>query len=323
MSNEIKKYDVLIIGGGAGGLFASTTANFFGLKNILIEQKPYLGGQPMDLYPNKYIYDFPCFKQIKSSEILKLLINQQKNDKFNTLLLNTTIKDVQKKEEDEQFFYQITLDNDVFLTKNIIIATGYGNFNPKKLEINNIIYENDFIHYSVNMNKNIYLNKKIVVLGGGDSAVDWANYFVEEKISNNVTIIHRRDQYRCSSIMVDELNKNKVNQKLNYEVLGINLENKILTIKHNLSNEIENINYDYLIVQYGQVPSKNTINLFNELKKEKNKLVVDINQKTNLPYIYGIGDAIIYEYKANTIVTTCADGTKAIWHIAKNKDRKW
>lgn len=316
-------YDVLVIGGGASGIFASSTANFFDMKTILIEQKPYLGGQPMELYPNKYIYDFPCFPKIKSSNVIKMLV-EQLNQYDTEILLDTQIRDIEQKEINNDCLYEVkTVCNKCFFAKNIIIASGNGSFNPKKLEINGSIFDEENIHYSVNKSIDIYRNKNIVVLGGGDSAVDWANYFVEENISKNVTIVHRRNQYRCSSIMIEELKKNNITEKLNYEVVDVDTNKNKIMIKNNETGDIETIEYDYLIVQYGQTPVPFNIDLFNKINKDKNKFVVDISQKTNLKHIYAVGDAIIYEYKANTIVTGCAESTKAIWHISKNKSRKW
>lgn len=326
LNNKI--FEVAIIGGGAGGLFASTTADFFNFENVLIEQKPYLGGQPLELYPNKYIYDFPCFSEIKSNDVIKMLIEQQKKCSKNTTLLETQIIDItQCKIEHDIPGFEIKIKNNsnfyTMLAKNIIIATGNGSFNPKKLEINNKEILDNFIHYSVELSSDIYKNKKIVVLGGGDSAVDWSNYFVDEKITNDVTIIHRRDTYRCASKMIENLSKNKIIQKLNYEIIDIDLKEKELTIKHNISSDTEKIKYDFLIVQYGQKTEPFNIQLFDQINREKNKFLIDLNQKTNVPYIYAIGDATYFEYKANTIVTTCAEATRAIWHISKNKSRKW
>lgn len=318
-------YEVVIIGGGCAGLFASSTANFFEMSNLIIEQKPYLGGQPLELYPNKYVYDFPCFIEIKSSDIIKKLIDQQKNGN-GEILLSTKITHIEPFILNDVEGYKIHTNNksnEVIFCKNIIIATGNGSLNPKKLEINGVEIVHDCIHYNVNVSSDIYKNKKIVILGGGDSAVDWANYFVEENISNDITIVHRRNNYRCTSIMVESLTKNKINQKLNYEILNVDTINKIIKIKNNQNLIEEELSYDYLIVQYGQLSSPLSIDLFDQLEKEKNKCIVNINQKTNLKFIYAVGDAIYYEHKANTIVTSCAEATKCIWHISKNKERKW
>ncbi|MDE7075233.1 MAG: NAD(P)/FAD-dependent oxidoreductase, partial [Malacoplasma sp.] len=194
-----------------------------------------------------------------------------------------------------------------------------GSFNPRKLEINNQEIVSDLINYSINLNTNVYKNKKIVVLGGGDSAVEWANYFVEENITKDVTIVHRRDKYRSSLFMIDSLEKNKIIQKLNYEILSFDEINKTITIKHNENNQKEIINFDCLIVQYGQVASPINIKILNDLEKEKGKYKIDLNQRTSHKNIYAIGDATYFNCKPNTIITACADATKAIWHIAKNK----
>lgn len=173
MQNVDKKnYDVLIIGGGAGGLFASTTANFFNLKNVIVEQKNYLGGQPLELYPNKYIYDFPCFEKIKSSDVIKKLIEQQNKGEYNDIMLDTKIININKTHLEQELVYEIETNKNNFIAKHIIIATGNGSFNPKKLEVDGKFFENDNIHYSVNVASDLYKDKKIVVLGGGDSAVD-------------------------------------------------------------------------------------------------------------------------------------------------------
>lgn len=320
---NLNLYSIMIIGGGAGGLFASSTSNFFGLSNIIIEQKPYLGGQPIELYPNKYVYDFPCFKKIKAGELISMLINQQKESNYSKVSLNDQIISISESMlEDEKIFFVQTKKNS-FFTKNIIVASGNGAFAPNKLEVNGSIIEDACIQYSVDLSLDLYKNKKIVILGGGDSAVDWANFFVEENISNDVSIVHRRNQYRCSSSMIDELKKNKIVEKLNYDIFSIDVKNKLLSIMHKDTKEVENLDYDFIIVQYGQSFSGNNIEFLENAKKEKNKFIVDINQKTSIPFVYAIGDSIIYEYKANTIVTACAEATKCIWHISKNKDRKW
>ncbi|MDE7099598.1 MAG: NAD(P)/FAD-dependent oxidoreductase, partial [Malacoplasma sp.] len=199
------------------------------------------------------------------------------------------------------------------------IATGNGTFNPRKLEINDQEIVSNSINYSINLNTNVYKNKKIIILGGGDSAVEWANYFVEENITKDVTIVHRRDKYRSSLFMIDSLEKNKIVQKLNYEIISFDEMNKKITIKHNENNQEETINFDYLIVQYGQVASPINIKILNDLAKEKGKYKIDLNQRTSHKNIYAIGDATYYNCKPNTIITACADATKAVWHIAKNK----
>ncbi|MDE7112237.1 MAG: NAD(P)/FAD-dependent oxidoreductase, partial [Malacoplasma sp.] len=216
-------------------------------------------------------------------------------------------------------YFLFETNQEEFLAEKIIIATGNGTFNPRKLEINNQEIISKLINYSIDLNASVYKNKKIIVLGGGDSAVEWANYFVEENITKDVTIVHRRNKYRSSLFMIDSLEKNKIVQKLNYEIVAFDEANKSITISHNENNQKEILNFDCLIVQYGQIANPINIKILNDLEKEKGKYKIDINQKTSHKNIYAIGDATHYNCKPNTIITACADATKAVWHIAKNK----
>lgn len=318
-TNQKKIYKIAIIGGGAGGIFASTMASYFNLSNILLEKKSSLGGQPIELYPNKHIYDFPCFPEIKSSEVIKKLIIQ--NNKYENACIKTDvdIKNIYEVNFKDNPYFLFETNQETFLAEKIIIATGNGSFNPRKLEINNVEIKSNLINYSIELNKNIYKNKKIIVLGGGDSAVEWANYFVEENISQDVTIVHRRDKYRSSLFMIESLKKNNITQKLNYEIVDFNEQDKLITIMHNETNQQEILNFDYLIVQYGQIASPINIKIFNDLEKEKGKYKIDLNQKTSHKNIYAIGDATYFNCKPNTIITACADAIKALWHISKNK----
>ena len=313
MSNSEKKiYKIAIIGGGAGGIFASTIANYFNISNILLEKRSSLGGQPIELYPNKFIYDFPCFPEIKSSEVIKKLIEQNNKYENSNIKTNIDIKNIYEINFQNNLYFLFETNQEEFLAEKIIIATGNGTFNPRKLEINNQEIISKLINYSIDLNTSVYKNKKIIVLGGGDSAVEWANYFVEENITKDVTIVHRRNKYRSSLFMIDSLEKNKIVQKLNYEIVAFDEANKSITISHNENNQKEILNFDCLIVQYGQIANPINIKILNDLEKEKGKYKIDINQKTSHKNIYAIGDATHYNCKPNTIITACADATKAV-----------
>lgn len=313
MSNSEKKiYKIAIIGGGAGGIFASTIANYFNISNILLEKRSSLGGQPIELYPNKFIYDFPCFPEIKSSEVIKKLIEQNNKYENSNIKTNIDIKNIYEINFQNNLYFLFETNQEEFLAEKIIIATGNGTFNPRKLEINNQEIISKLINYSIDLNASVYKNKKIIVLGGGDSAVEWANYFVEENITKDVTIVHRRNKYRSSLFMIDSLEKNKIVQKLNYEIVAFDEANKSITISHNENNQKEILNFDCLIVQYGQIANPINIKILNDLEKEKGKYKIDINQKTSHKNIYAIGDATHYNCKPNTIITACADATKAV-----------
>ncbi|EGZ31114.1 NAD(P)/FAD-dependent oxidoreductase [Malacoplasma iowae] len=312
---EIIKTKICIIGGGVAGMFAATTASFFKFDNILLEKNPFLGGQVTQLYPSKYVYDFPTKIKDRSKAIVDELEEQMNSYKETKVYKSIEVLDILSLENDQ---YKIVTDKNFdIICDFLIIASGIGMFKLNQLEIDNqpIVAEN--IHYTVNTHNPIYKDKKIVVLGGGDSALDWANYFVEDKITNDVSIVHRRNEYRAKPLSVEMLSKNKVKEYKDY--LPVEIENNCITIEHNQTKQKEKLLYDFLIVQYGQTPSLIKIDLLEKMEKIGNKIKIDINQKTNLKNIYAIGDCTYYPCKPNTIVTACADATKVIWHIAKNK----
>lgn len=320
--NRIHETKILIIGGGAAGIFAAVTASFFKNENILIEKNPFLGGQPIQIYPNKYIYDFPCFTKIKSNDVINSLINQLNNAKFSQYFTSCYPIEIKKINKENQEFFCVSTNTIQIHCEYIILATGNGSFTPIKLTIDEKEIESPKIHYAVLSDTELYQNKKIIVLGGGDAAIEWANYFVEESISKDVSIIHRRNEYRAKSFHIDELKKNNIKQLLNYEIKAFN--NNFLLIKHKETNQEQKIHFDWVIVQYGQKHNPNNVEFLNQLNCHiSGKIIINnLNQKTNIKNIYAIGDATYYPYKPNTIVTGCADATKAIWHINKN-DEKW
>lgn len=312
---EIITTKICIIGGGVAGMFAATTASFFKFDNVVIEKNPFVGGQVTQLYPSKYVYDFPTRIKDRSKTIVDDLEEQMKSYEETKVFKSTQVIDIIALEDDR---YKVITDKNIdVICEFLIIASGIGAFKLNQLEIDEkpIMAEN--VHYTVQTHSPIYKDKKIIVLGGGDSALDWANYFVEENITKDVSIIHRRNEYRAKPMSVEMLSKNNIKEYMDY--VPIKVEKDFIEIQHNITQEIKKIYYDFLIVQYGQSPSLIKIELLDKIERNGSKIKIDINQKTNLKNIYAIGDCTYYPCKPNTIVTACADATKVIWHIAKNK----
>ncbi len=316
--NLNKKNDtvkVAIIGAGPAGLFAASQLNFFKFSNCIIEENPFIGGQLTQLYPNKPVYDFPANYGILAKDIITNLYTQLSKYEVPNIYLSTKIESIIKNEDDK---FIITTNNVIIESEYIVIATGIGAFLPNKLEVNNELIEFDNTHYTVDHNSEIYKNKRIVILGGGDSAVDWANYFADNSITNNIAIVHRRDEYRAQNTGIDRLKENNIQQFLNYEIVEATKE--YLIIKHKDNEKTFKLNYDFLIVQYGQKINQCDIEFFNNLNKnEMNKFIVNQNQKTNIKNVFAIGSSTSYNAKANTIVTACGEATAVAWFIAKNK----
>ena len=259
-------YDVVVLGGGPVGSYCAFLSGNKGLKTLLIEVNDKLGGQPLNLYAHKKITDFPLHLSITANELVKK-INEQLHSVDNVDIITST-------------------KVDDFDTKNIVIATGNGISKPNLLEIPGASC--DKVKYFVKPYDH-YDNKHVIILGGGDSAVDWANN-ISKHSQAKVTIIHRRDTFRATGENVNELSKNKVNVLLNKQCVKI--KDNILFIKDNVSEKEEKLSFDEIIVQYGQKMDINPEKYIQKLNcSTGNKIIVDHNQKANSNRIYAIGDA--------------------------------
>jgi thioredoxin reductase (NADPH) len=295
-------YDLLIIGGGPAGIFASYLAHIKGLKPLLIESNEYLGGQPIALYSQKEIFDYPGYSKIKAYELSQVLINQLKSVPVN-VLLSTTLNSYKYKNNK---FEVILSNNKKINCKAIVIACGIGAFAPNEIDVN--VDKNANIKYIVDDGNN-FKNKNVVVLGGGDSAVDWSNELICNIGAKKVSLIHRRDEFRANGDNVNRLKKNKVNIYLDYQVVSV--KNKKITIVNNQTKKTIIVPFDVLLVQYGQKIDHSLLKLFKGLKiNEQNRIPVGINQMTNLKNIYAIGNICIYEDKPSSII--CAHGEAAV-----------
>lgn len=220
-------YDITIIGGGPVGLFAAFYANLRQAKVQIIDSLPQLGGQPAILYPEKQILDVPGFPNLTGEELTNRLLEQLKG--FDTPAhLNETVLDIEK----ENDVFKITTTKGIHSSKAVIIAMGGGAFKPRPLELDGVdSYEN--IHYHVS-NIQQYAGKKVTILGGGDSAVDWALAF--EKIAPT-TLVHRRDNFRALEHSVQALQESSVSIKTPlYQVNFLEMEKLLTSLKSQKSN---------------------------------------------------------------------------------------
>lgn len=301
-------YDVTIIGGGPAGLFAAFYGGMRQMKVKIIESLPQLGGQLSALYPEKYIYDVAGFPKIRAQQLVNQLIEQA--SQFNpTIVLNESVQDVKKLGEQS---FQITTDASVHYSKTVVITAGVGAFQPRRLNIPNAMaYENKNLHYFVNDIEH-FKDKKVVVFGGGDSAVDWA--LMLEPIAKHVTIVHRRDEFRAHESSVKQLKKSSVDIITPYvpvELIGdgeLISEVKIQKVK---SEETKSLEVDEVIVNYGFVSSLGPIKDWG-LEIEKNSIVVNTKMETNIPGIFAAGDITTFEGKVKLIVTGFGEASIAI-----------
>ena len=297
-------YDITIIGGGPVGLFAAFYGNLRQVKVKLIDSLPQLGGQPAILYPEKTILDVPGFTNLTGEELSNRLIEQVQG--FDTpIFLNETVEGIQKEDD----IFTITTSRQKHLSKAIVIAMGGGAFKPRTLDIEGA-EDFDNVHYHVS-NIQQYQGQQVTVLGGGDSAVDWALAF--DKIAPT-TIIHRRDNFRALEHSVEELKHSSVQIKTPFvpsRLIGENGHATHLEITKVKSDETEMIPIDHLFVNYG---FKSSIGNLKEwgVDLQRHKIKVNQKQETSLPGIYACGDCCFYEGKIDLIATGLGEAPTAV-----------
>lgn len=305
MSEKI--YDITVIGGGPVGLF---TAFYGGMREAsvnIIESLPHLGGQLTALYPEKYIFDVAGFPKVRAQELVDNLEEQAMM--FNpTISLNQEVVSVERMDDET---IKLTTDKDVHYTKTIIITAGNGAFQPRKLKIEDTErFEETNLHYHVsNMDK--FRDKKVMIAGGGDSAVDWA--LMLEPIAEQVTLVHRRDNFRAHEHSVSQLNESKVRIMTPFTPEKMIGEERIeqVELKEVKGDRVETIDVDDVIVNYGFISSLGPIKNW-ELEIEKNSIVVNSKMETNITGIYAAGDICTYPGKVKLIASGFGEGPTAV-----------
>ena len=241
----MNKTDALIIGAGPTGLFTAHQLKLIGLNCEIVDNLDKIGGQCIELYPDKPIYDIPAVPECTGEELTNNLINQLKPFDIN-FHLNERVDEV--KRENDNWFVK-TNNNKIFLTPNVIIAGGVGSFEPRKFSLKECEkFENKSIFYAVK-HKEIFADKTISIFGGGDSALDWA---VELSKNSKVNLVHRRDEFRGAQSTVNKMNElvksGKINLFTKYQLSNVNGNDQIesIDIKHD-EGDIKNIKTDYVL----------------------------------------------------------------------------
>lgn len=299
--------DIIIIGGGPAGMFAAFYAGMRQASVKIIESMPQLGGQLSALYPEKYIYDVAGFPKITAQELVNRL-NEQMSHFGADVRLEEKVTKVTKKEERQ---FEVETDKGVHYSKAVIIAAGVGAFEPRKLELPEAVkFEKKNLHYFVS-DLNKFAGQKVLLSGGGDSAVDWA--LMLEPIAEQVTLIHRRDKFRAHEHSVELLMKSKVNVLTPKEIASLNGDDRIesVTIKDVKSGETEQIPVDAVIVNFGFVSSIGPIAEWG-LDIDNGSIVVDSRMETSIPGIFAAGDITTYPGKLKLIAVGFGEAPTAV-----------
>ena len=297
----IEKTDVVIIGAGPVGLFAIFELGLLNISCHVIDNLDKPGGQCAELYPEKPIYDIPSRVSISGQELTDDLLAQSKPFKP-VYHLSQQVEKIVKLESNEWLL--TTSINKSIQAKCIVIAAGAGSFVPRKLPIKDIEHlEEKNILYAVR-NKSILEGKKLLIVGGGDSALDWTNEL--SKISN-VTLMHRRKEFKASPDSVSKMLDLEKNKKINFlmgQIQNIeDLNNGKIQVETKDNETTTNFEVDYLLPFFGWKMELGPIANWG-LNLDKNLIAVDTEKfETSVPSIFAIGDINTYPGKLKLILS--------------------
>jgi thioredoxin reductase (NADPH) len=312
-SPEQNLSDVTIVGAGPAGLFATFYAGMRQMSIHLIDSLPQVGGQLAALYPEKFIYDMPGFPKVLAKDLVNNMWEQAQLGKPK-LSLNTKVKLIEKIESSTgPMHFKISCEGgEVFYTKSVILALGIGAFAPKKLDIPGLSErEGNTVHYKLKP-LDYYNNREVLVIGGGDSALDWSLAMSDSDSGKprctRTVLIHRGNKFTAHEASVEQLKRTATEIRLNHELVEIsdvihNMENRTqVVLENNLTKERHTMLVDDVIICTGFVAK---IDFIKEsgLNLQGNSIVVNERMETNIHGIFAVGDVTTHGAKLKLIAT--------------------
>lgn len=323
MPQDLKLYDVTIVGGGPVGLFTAFYSGMREMKTKIIEYLPFLGGKVPYFYPEKMIYDIGGIPKISGEAFTEQLIEQAKT--FDPeIVLNEQVMHMEK--QPDGFFILTSHNGSQHLTKTIILATGFGSLKSVKMDLPEAInFEGESLHYAINKLTD-YAGKDVLISGGGNSAVDWANEL--EDIANKVSIVHRKPEFKGIERNISRMKNSSVDVYQPFRVSGLSGENgqvHTATITHMEDESQQEIPIDRVIVNHGFEIDLGPITDWG-VEMQDGTILVDGNMSTNIPGIFAVGDISNYPSKLSLIAGGFHDGPIAVnhakLHIAPKEELK-
>ncbi|MEJ2538701.1 MAG: NAD(P)/FAD-dependent oxidoreductase [Gemmatimonadota bacterium] len=310
--------DLTIIGGGPTGLFAAFYAGMRGLNTRIIDSLPELGGQLTALYPEKYIYDVGGFPRVLAKDLSRGLVDQAMQ--FDPeVLLDDEVAEISREED----HFVLRARSGEYGTRAILVAGGRGAFEPRTLGCpgyDELLHNG--VEYAVK-DPEAYRGKRVVVVGGGDSALDWA--LILKDLCTDLWVVHRRDGFRAHDATVDQLNQaveaGEVGLLTFHEVREVHGNGTLdaITVFDNRTQEDQRLEADAVLTFLGFKPELGPIKNWG-LDLEKNRIKVSPLMETSVPGIFGAGDIVTYEGKLDLIATGFAEAAIAANNAARFVD---
>lgn len=302
--------DLTIIGGGPTGLFAAFYAGMRGLSTRIVDSLPELGGQLTALYPEKYIYDVGGFPKILAKDLAQGLVRQALQ--FSPeVQLDEEVKTL----EQVDGTWQLRCRTGVYRSKSVVVAGGKGAFEPKVLSVPGyaeLLYNG--VHYAVR-DPSEYEGKRVLIVGGGDSALDWA--LILKDVCTDVWLAHRREGFRAHEATVGQMeaacDAGEMHLMTFTEVREIHGDGTVqgVTVFDNRTDEDTRMEVDAVLTFLGFKPDLGPIKTWG-LELDGNRIRVDSLMQTNLPGVFAAGDVVTYEGKLDLIATGFAEAAVAV-----------
>lgn len=308
-------YDITIIGAGPTGLFGAFYAGMRELRTKIIDALEEPGGQLAALYPEKYIYDAPGFPQIIAKDLVTNLVEQAA--RWNpTMCLGERVLELVHREDG---IIRLTTSKGEHLTRTVLIAAGVGAFEPTRIKAPGVDqFETNGVFYFVK-SKAAFAGKRLLIVGGGDSAVDWALNL--QDTAAHITLIHRRNEFRAHESTVKQLYASppdKLQVLTPWEVRQVEGDGRIerVVIYHNGTQEEQELQVDAVLLNLGFKADIGPIKGWG-LDLDKREILVNQRMETNLPGVYAVGDIAHEDVKMNLIATGYGQAALAV-NIAKH-----
>jgi len=330
LSNTTPVYDFGIVGTGPVGIYSGFYASYHGLTSVAFDLLPELGGQLINLYPEKWIFDVGGFVRIYAKDYIDSLL-QQASAFSPEYHLNDRVESIQivEPETHNGARYCMISKHGSFFVKCVLIAGGMGAYMPRKLDLPNLAdLEERGVHYKV-ISKEKFRNRRVMIVGGGDSAVDWALNL--HGVAKKIWAVHRSLEFKALEASVREMIEDTAAERVvPYEVKRLHGEEVLtgVTLVNTATGEEKFFEVDDLLLMIGLMANLGPIEQWG-VQIKWNGLIVDRYMQTNLPGVYAIGDIAKYEGKVNLIAAGNGEAAIAIEHAiatylnAEPRPRDW
>lgn len=305
----MKSFDIAIIGAGPAGLYGTYYAGFRGFSTVLIDALEEPGGQVTAMYPEKDIFDIAGFPRVKGRDLVDGLLDQA-NQFQPEIILNTNVEQLTSRDDD----VELKLSNGTTLNvKAVVITGGIGAFTPRALPVGMEWHGKGLVHFVPSLQE--HAGKDVVIIGGGDSAFDWA--YSLQPIAASVTLVHRRDTFRAHAAMVDTVRNMGVELVTNNEVSAVTGTNHIeqVEITDKVTGETRTLPCQTLVAALGFIANIGPIANWG-LNLEKRRIVVNPAMQTNIARVFAAGDITTYPGKVPLIAVGFGEAATAVNNAA-------